>query len=97
MKSILDKDFQQLCFKAWTTWGQEKQLDMVIEECAELIHAISKLKRGKIREGKVVEEAIDVYLMLGQLITMIGGPILWNKYFKEKTERLKKRLEKEEC
>lgn len=31
---------------AITTYGEDKQIDMMIEECSELIQALCKYKRG---------------------------------------------------
>lgn len=52
-------------------FGKKKQLDMIQEECAELITAISHYKRG--REGalkEVVEETADVAFMIHQLMNI---------------------------
>jgi len=49
-------------------WGEALQMDMVIEECAELIQAINKLRRGK--DGaisNVREELADVQIMIDQM------------------------------
>lgn len=53
-----------------------KQLDIVQEELAELIQAISKFKRynNKESELKVIEEAADVYIMLKQLKMLFNIP-----------------------
>ena len=65
-------------------WGIDFQSDMVVEECSELIKAIMKAKRygafnGKHNSSKmgedmirdIVEEAVDVHIMLGQIKHMI--------------------------
>lgn len=46
-------------------FGERAQEEMVIEECAELIQAISKKHRGK--EHNIAEEIADVEIMLEQL------------------------------
>lgn len=94
--SLLDKDFQVLCWRAWNHWGYDLQLDMVVEECSELIKSICDLKRGRIREGKVAEEGVDVFIMLGQLLQMVAGRSLWQKHYHSKIERLNEILDKEE-
>lgn len=50
-------------------WGSGFQLDMVVEECAELIQAACKVKRRRdpIHAQAVIEEAADVTVMLEQL------------------------------
>lgn len=70
--------------QAISEWGIDAQLDMCIEECAELIQAISKIKRIKYlkhnnpdkimitqkRVDNLKEELADVQLMVNQLATM---------------------------
>lgn len=53
-----------------------KQLDIVQEELAELIQAISKFKRYNDKESelKVIEETADVYIMLKQLKMLFNIP-----------------------
>ena len=46
-------------------YGEEKQEQMAIEECAELIQAINHKHRG--RENNIAEEIADVEIMLEQL------------------------------
>lgn len=49
-------------------YGRKKQLDIIQEECAELITAISHYKRGrKDAIEEVVEETADVAFMIHQL------------------------------
>ena len=47
------------------TFGESAQEDVAIEECAELIQAISHKHRG--REHNIAEEIADVEIMLEQL------------------------------
>jgi len=77
-----------LLVKAWKKFGEEAQLQVLEEECAELIQAISKLRRGKIRFGKVIEEVVDVDLCIAQFRLFNKG-ILWNQYHDAKVKRLK--------
>jgi NTP pyrophosphatase (non-canonical NTP hydrolase) len=53
-------------------WGKEAQYDQAVEECAELIATLKHLRRGRVDEDAVAEELADVYLMIGQLVYMIG-------------------------
>ena len=83
--------------KAVEKWGVEAQVDMVVEECAELILAIQKVKRklGKAPAKKLLDvayEIADVEIMLEQMKTILccHGVVEMNK--KVKLERLKKRL-----
>lgn len=45
------------------TYGSDKQEDMAIEECSELIKAILKFRRS----NAVIDEIADVQIMLTQL------------------------------
>ena len=65
---ISDEKQTEICKKAVNTFGEYTQLDMVIEEMAELTQAISKLKRNK--EHNVEEEVADVEIMLQQVKLM---------------------------
>lgn len=53
-------------------WGEEAQYDQIVEECAELIATIQHLRRGRVGEDAVADELADVYLMVGQLVYMLG-------------------------
>lgn len=67
-------------------FGKDQQLNMMIEECAELIQAINKYKRyGKIEN--VLEEIADVQIMIEQM-QMIFFPSTTEKYEREKIDRL---------
>ena len=45
-------------------YGEEIQSTVCMEECAELIQAISKAKRGKINRDNMIEEIADVFIVL---------------------------------
>jgi NTP pyrophosphatase (non-canonical NTP hydrolase) len=53
-------------------WGEEAQYDQIVEECAELIATIKHLRRGRVSEEAVADELADVFLMVGQLVYMLG-------------------------
>jgi NTP pyrophosphatase (non-canonical NTP hydrolase) len=53
-------------------WGEEAQYDQAVEECAELIASLKHLRRGRVDENAVAEELADVFLMVGQLVYMLG-------------------------
>ena len=86
-------DIKVLAQMALALWGTEFQLNMVIEECAELIDAIQKWRRGRIDYSKVMEEVVDVGLMLEQIKVMLNSPVLFENIKKDKIERLEKLLE----
>ena len=54
-------------------YGLDKQLDMLQEECAELIQAVSKYKRT--RTTAIVEEMADVYIMLYQITYLLNKEV----------------------
>jgi len=41
-------------------WGVDAQVDMVVEECSELILAIQKSKRGQGSAKEIIDELVDV-------------------------------------
>ena len=64
--------YQELYEATLRKWGAEAQYDQAVEECAELIATLKHLRRGRVDEDAVAEELADVYLMIGQLVYMIG-------------------------
>ena len=61
---------EQIYKKAIIAWGIHAQLDMAVEECAELIKAIQKRKRitdMPMLVDSILEEMADVEIMLEQL------------------------------
>ena len=83
--------------RAITTYGAPAQMDMAVEEMAELTKALCKIKRAQAgcevtaAIGNVVEEMADVQIMLDQL------RIIFHRSTEEveeaKLERLKNRLD----
>lgn len=68
-----------------------------MEECAELIQAISKEKRGKIDRDNIAEEIADVLIcieMLNQMYMISEDKI--NKWIEKKQAREAERMEKNE-
>lgn len=66
----------------------EKQLDMLVEECAELIQAIQKRKRGFNNVDNVAEEIADVEIMLEQCKILLGNERLVLSKKQDKLKRL---------
>lgn len=54
-------------------YGLDAQLDMLQEECAELIQAVSKYKRKRVTN--IVEEMADVFIMLDQIIYLLNKEV----------------------
>ena len=48
-------------------WGIEAQMDMLVEECAELIVAVNHFKRNRITQDQLISELADVEIMLDQM------------------------------
>lgn len=82
--------------RAIDTYGQSAQLDLVVEEMAELTKAISKLRRA--RPGpefratveNIVEETADVQIMIDQLRMILAFSTTLAE--EEKLQRLDGRL-----
>lgn len=73
--------------RAIAAWGVDAQMGMVNEECAELIAALNRWKRGRIPAEEVAEEVADVLIMLEQTEQMIG--VDTTPFVAAKLERLK--------
>jgi len=58
---------EQVYQKLEEKFGRNHQLDVAIEECAELIKALSKAVRGKEDDMKISEEVADVEVCIDQL------------------------------
>jgi NTP pyrophosphatase (non-canonical NTP hydrolase) len=93
--------------KAIAKWGEDVQLDVLVEECSELIKAVMKYKRliatgetmtngGKLETARmnVAEEAADVSIMLEQLRYMkLGEPFTMGSWIITKASEKTERLE----
>lgn len=91
--------------EALDKWGEDAQIQMVIEECSELIQALCKGYRNGLKSEykSILEEMVDVEIMLAQLkilmqkrfrIDGVSGRLVGYKL--EKIYRLKEMLEEEE-
>lgn len=79
--------------QAIDTWGKDMQLDIAVEEFAELIKEICKYKRGADNISNIVEEMADCYIMLEQIKIMFGlGSEIISDEMNKKIDRLKLRL-----
>ena len=64
----MDINEEKLYKRALADWGKEAQMLMVVEEMSELTKEILKnINRKKDNIAKIIEEAADVEIMLGQL------------------------------
>ncbi len=78
--------------RAIKTWGPNAQIDMLIEEMAELIVSLKHLKRGRCDWDAVCEEIADVKIMISQIemIDDVSTKVATKEL--EKIKRLEKRL-----
>jgi len=67
------KEFDKLYKDCIEAWGERTQLRQAQEECAELIIAINHFCRNR-KTGleEIIEEAADVFLMVNQVIEIVG-------------------------
>lgn len=74
-QTVISKDERKGILKAAIEWyGLGSQVDMTIEEMAELTQALCKFKRdcgGKVL-GNILEEMADVQIMLDQMRLIYG-------------------------
>lgn len=88
---------KKIIIKSIQHYGKNNQSTVCMEECAELIQAISKAKRGKINRDNMVEEIADVLIcieMLKQMYMISNEKI--NKWIEKKQAREAERMEKNE-
>ncbi len=88
-----EKDLYKECVEAW---GVESQLTQTIQECAELIFAITKLTvKGKSAKtiNAVREEIADVELMVNQIKHIFNESEV-ERFKQKKIKRIRARLNK---
>jgi NTP pyrophosphatase (non-canonical NTP hydrolase) len=80
----------ELFKKALEKWGNNTQMDMCIEECAELIQAINKFRRNPTAENMkaLCSEVADVENMIEQVRFILKKDALIDNIKTEKLERL---------
>ena len=77
-------------------YGLESQFDMLLEECAELIQAVSKYRRRKYSGVRLAEEMADVYIMLEQIQYLLKVKPEVNEWIDFKVKRQLERIKGEE-
>ena len=90
----------EILLDALEHYGERAQVDMILEEMAELSKALLKLRRAqKFREPgqrllmeDVAEEIADVQIVLDQMKLLFPG---WETWMQKKLQRLEERIEKE--
>lgn len=86
---------EEIYKKAIAQYGVEPQRKMAIEEMAELLNAMMKFDRGRNTVDDIIEEIADVTIMMRQLAIIYGQKAV-DLQIDYKTQRLAKRLNKEE-
>ena len=62
----------ELYKEAIEKWGEDAQINMLNEECGELITAIAQFKRGRTSHHDVMTELADVFIMVEQIASMMN-------------------------
>lgn len=90
-----------LCRKIVTHYGEKAQRRILIEECAELVQAVTKLERaetagkfGMEERSHLCEELADVMIMVEQIASCYSWNLI-SAYIDKKLERQMKRIEEE--
>lgn len=61
-----------VCEQAVAQYGSRAQVDMAIEEMAELANALMKDRRNRVTNDDIITEVADVTIMMNQLSFMLG-------------------------
>lgn len=86
-------DNNELLVDCINHWGKDMQLNIVIEEMAELTKEICKHKRGGCDLFYVMEEAVDVLIMINQLYIIADFyPTVFKDLLVTKLDRISNRL-----
>lgn len=87
-------DRKKLFKKAFEIWGFELQMTVFMEECAELIKAISKYVRFHNKSAQVARDLVsdiaDVEIMIEQLETMHDWENFRARIDQEKSDKLRR-------
>lgn len=77
--------------RAVDVFGRESQINMAIEEMAELTDALCKIRRGRVEPDAVITEIADVQIMMAQLAHIFGVNAVAAERVR-KIERLERRI-----
>lgn len=88
----MSQTIEDLLQEALDTWGEDAQIMMALEECGELITALTQYWRGRKTKEEVAEEIADVSIMMRQMRLVFGYETV-NEIEAGKLVRLKKRIE----
>lgn len=76
--------------RALSSYGIVAQKWVLVEECAELLNAIAKLKRGRSTKEEIITELADVHIMVEQMAFFFG----WDEFEDEKESKLQRLWER---
>jgi hypothetical protein len=82
---------KKLYAQALKKWGAIRQLEMLAEECAELIVKVHHWKRGRIVGELLLAEVADVEIMVEQMRVAFGDTQI-DLHKREKLHRLNQRV-----
>ncbi len=90
----MNQDQLNVLNEAWQKYGKAPQMDMLVEECAELIQAVNKERRkpGFVSENHLAEEIADVEIMLHQVKSGLGLNEQVEAWKEGKVKRLAERI-----
>ena len=98
-KATGDPYIKSLFERTIEKYGGDIQLEVVVEECAELIMALQKYKRMKRKTPNanvtlhdIIGEAVDVEIMIEQMKHIFPYEEAWKQVRKAKLERMERRL-----
>lgn len=94
MSDVLD-GLRALSLRALGRWGHQSQIDMVLEECGELIAAVNRHRRGRCSLADLAGEVADVEIIIDQLRIILGDGLVDNAK-RSKLRRLAARLDEGE-
>ena len=78
--------------RAIRVYGADNQIDKALEECGELITAISRCRTHRADETDIITEVADVWIMVTQL-SFIYGTKAVNDEIDRKLRRLEARMD----
>lgn len=66
-KSLSGAERMEIVERVAKHYGFTPQLDMMVEECGEMIVAINHYKRQRVSKQRLVEEFADIWIVLKQM------------------------------
>lgn len=82
------EEYKTMLKEAIEVDGLQFALDALQEECAELITAISHLRRNRCDSVKVIEELADMVMLADMVRVGIDDEIGFYDYIKQKSEKV---------